>query len=439
VTTQSTPVDATPAPPSPETQHDLGSTDESIGLMTRWFHELGDTYRVFAPGRNSWTWVIHHPDDVKRVLVTNHRNYTKGVGLDRVKLLLGNGIMTSEGEFWRRQRRMMQPAFHRKVIEKFAGEIRRLSDGVLDRWDTAVAKGEPVNITESMSELTLNVVLHSIFSADLGKLVSDLQDNPFMMVTKESKRDPKFAYQFRQLGKHVLELVRERRRTNTQHFDFMQMLMEASDPDTGATMSERELMDEVLTLVVAGHETTASSLNWTWWLLSQHPEVETRVHAEQDAVAASDLVSYADLEKLPYTMQVIEESMRLYPPGWLLSRRTIGPDRLGGHDVAPGTDVFLSPYVIHRHPQFWERPNDFDPDHFDPVRVEGRHKFAYIPFAVGPRHCIGENFAIFEMMLHMNGAARRFRLRPIQSGPVSMEARINLRTAQDLHMRVEKR
>jgi enediyne biosynthesis protein E7 len=439
VTTHPTPAGDLPAPPSPAIQHDVGSTDESIGLMTRWFHELGDTYRVFAPGRNSWTWVIHHPDDVKRVLVTNHRNYTKGVGLDRVKLLLGNGIMTSEGDFWRRQRRMMQPAFHRKVIEKFADEIRRISEALLDQWEAAAGQGEPVNITESMSELTLNVVLHTIFSADLGKLVGDLHDNPFMMVTKESKRDPKFAYQFRQLGKNVLELVRERRRTNTRHFDFMQMLMEASDPDTGATMSERELMDEILTLVVAGHETTASALNWTWWLLSRHPQSEARVHAEQDRVAASQLMSYADLEKLPYTMQVIEESMRLYPPGWLLSRRTIGPDTLGGYDIAPGTDVFLSPYVIHRHPQFWERPETFDPEHFDAVRVEGRHKFAYIPFAVGPRHCIGENFSIFEMMLHMNGATRRFRLREVQSGPVAMEARINLRTAQDLYMRVEKR
>ena len=428
-----------PAPLHPEWQHDLGSTDESIGLMTRWFHELGDTYRVYAPSRRSWTWVIHHPDDVKRVLVSNHRNYTKGVGLDRVKLLLGNGIMTSEGEFWRRQRRMMQPAFHRKVIGQFAGEIRRLSGEMLDRWAAASERGELVNITDSMSELTLNVVLHSIFSADLSKLVTDLHDNPFMMVTQQTKRDPRFAYQFRQLGRHVLELVRERRRTNTRHFDFMQMLMEASDPDTGATMNEREMMDEILTLVVAGHETTASALNWTWWLLARHPDVEARVHAEQDRVAESDLTNYTNLKKLPYTMQVIEESMRLYPPGWLLSRRTIGPDRLGGYEIPPGTDVLLSPYVIHRHPQYWERPEAFDPGHFDPERVERRHKFAYIPFAVGPRHCIGENLSLFEMMLHINGAARRFRLREVQSGPVAMEARINLRTAQDLYMRVEKR
>lgn len=427
------------SPPGPDVRHDLGSTDESIDLMSRWFRDFGDTYRVFSPSRNSWTWAIHDPDDVKRVMVTNHRNYTKGVGLDRVKLLLGNGIMTSEGEFWRRQRRMMQPAFHRKVVERFAGEIRRLNEGLFERWSDAADRGEPVDVTESMSQLTLTVVLHAIFGTDLEQLITDLHDNPFMMVTQESKRDPKFAYQFRLLGKHVLELVRERRRAGTRHFDFMQMLMEASDPDTGATMNERELMDEILTLVVAGHETTASSLNWTWWLLSRHPDVESRVHAEQDAAGAADLESYADLDKLPYTMQVIQESMRLYPPGWLLSRRAIGPDRLGGFDVPPGTDVFLSPYVIHRHPRHWENAEAFDPGHFDPERVEARHKFAYIPFAVGPRHCIGENFSLFEMMLHLNGATRRFRLREVQPGPVAMEARINLRTARNLHMRVEKR
>ena len=439
MTNHATNAGAAPAPPSPSLQHDIGSTDDSLEWMTRWFRELGDTYRVFAPGRKSWTWVIHHPEDVKRVLVTNHRNYTKGVGLDRVRLLLGNGIMTSEGEYWRRQRRMLQPAFHRKVIEKFAAEIRHLGDGLLDRWGDAADRGVPINVTESTSELTLTVVLRAIFGEDLSQLVGDLHDNPFMMVTKESKRDPKFAYHFRQLGRHVLELVRERRRTNTRRFDFMQVLMEASDPDTGIAMSERELMDEILTLVVAGHETTASALNWTWWLLSQHPEVEARVLAEQDGVPESELTSYADLEKLPRTMQVIKESLRLYPPGWLLSRRTLGPDRLGGFEIPPDTDVLLSPYVIHRHPDFWENPQAFDPDRFDTARVEGRHKFAYIPFAVGPRHCIGENLALFEMMLHMNGALRRFRLRGTHPGPVAMEARINLRTAQDLFMRVEKR
>lgn len=431
------PSDEPPGPPEPL---DLGDADDSIDLMLEWFAAHGDTYRVFAPGRDSWTWVVHHPDDVKRVMVTNHRNYTKGVGMDRVRLLLGNGLITSEGEFWRRQRRMMQPAFHRKVIERFAGVIDELNTAMFDRWAAAAERGEPVNLTQGMSELALDVVLHSIFSEDLGRLVTDLNESPFMMVTRESKRDPRFAYEFRQLGTVVQQIIRQRRAHGKRHFDFTQMLMEFKDPDTQAGMTERELLDEILTLVVAGHETTASTLNWTWWLVSQHPEVERRLQDEQDRVGPLGAgATYADLERLPYTLAVLQEALRLYPPAWILTRRAIGQDKLGGYDVPPGTDVFLSPFVIHRHPAFWDNADRFDPGRFEPGRSEARHKFAYLPFGAGPRHCIGENFSIFEMMLHVNGAARRFRLRPTDTEPVTMEARINLRTARDIQMMVEKR
>jgi cytochrome P450 len=426
-------------PPSISEPHDLGATDDSLDRMLEWFAMHGDTYRVFAPMRSGWTWVIHHPDDVKRVLVTNHRNYTKGVGIDRVRMLLGHGIMTSEGEFWRRQRRMLQPAFHRRVIQRFAGMIRARNATLLERWAGAAAAGEPVNLTRAMSEFALEIILHAIFSEDLGRLVGDLADNPFMLVTRESKRDPRFAYEFHQLGKVVQRIIRSRRATGRREFDFTQMLMESVDAETGQGMNERELLEEILTLVVAGHETTASALNWTWWLVTQHPEVERRLEEEHDRVGDLDFASYDDLERLPCTLAVIQESMRLYPPGWLLTRRAIGPDRLGGHTVPPGTDVFISPFMVHRHPAIWENAASFDPDRFGAGRSEGRHRFAYIPFAAGPRHCIGENLATFEMMLHLNGALRRVRLRPVVTGPVALEARINLRPAQDIHMRVETR
>jgi cytochrome P450 len=426
-------------PPSISEPHDLGATDDSLDRMLEWFGQHGDTYRVFAPARNSWTWVVHHPDDVKRVLVTNHRNYTKGVGIDRVRMLLGNGIMTSEGEFWRRQRRMLQPAFHRRVIQRFAGVIRDRNEALFERWAAAAVAGEPVNLTHAMSELALEIILQAIFSEDLGRLVGDLADNPFMLVTRESKRDPRFAYEFRQLGKVVQRIIRKRRASGRRQFDLTQMLMESFDPETGQGMSERELLDEILTLVVSGHETTASALNWTWWLIARHPEAERRLHDENDRVGKLDFASYDDVERLPCTLATIQESMRLYPPGWLLTRRSIGPDRLGGYAVPPGTDVFISPFVVHRHPAIWDNATSFDPDRFGAGRAEGRHRFAYIPFAAGPRHCIGENLATFEMMLHLNGALRRFRLQPVMPGPVALEARINLRPAQDIHMRVETR
>jgi len=427
-------------PPGPARPFDLGDTDDTLDRMQRWFSDYGDTYRVFSRGRNAWTWVVHQPEDVRRVLVTNHRNYTKGVGIDRVRLLLGNGIMTSEGEFWRRQRRMMQPAFHRRVVERFADLMRRRNAVLLDRWNVAAETGEPVNLTQCMSELALEVVLEAIFGEDLGLLVRDLSDNPFMLVSRDSRRDPRFAYEFRQLGRIVRQIVRRRLADGRREFDFTQMLIESTDPDTRQGMSEAELVDEVLTLVVAGHETTASALNWTWRLLAQHPEAERRLHREQDAVG--DLgpeSSYASLERMPWSVAVLQESMRLYPPGWLLTRRAIGPDRLGGFVVPPGTDVFLPLYLIHRHPAHWADPERFDPVRFEAGRSAERHKFAYIPFSAGPRHCIGENFSMFEMLLHLNGAARRFRLQPVEPGPVAIEARVNLRPARDIFMRVERR
>jgi cytochrome P450 len=217
------------------------------------------------------------------------------------------------------------------------------------------------------------------------------------------------------------------------------MLMAARDPGTGTPMTAQELLDEVLTLVVAGHETTASALAWAWWLLSRHPDVDARVYEEQTRLGDVGLASYTDLGRMPYTRQVLDEALRLYPPGWLLTRRNIGRDQLGGFELPPGTDVFISPYVIHRHPRHWERPQAFDPAHFDAERVERRHAFAYIPFAAGPRHCIGENFSMYEMLVHLNGTLRRFRLVDPQPAQAIIEARINLRTVEDLQMRVETR
>src|SRR5438876_561702 len=316
-------------PPEPELQFDIGSTDDSLERMIELFARLGDTYRVFVPARGSYTYVIHHPDDVKRVLVSNHRNYTKGVGLDRVRILLGKGIMTSEGELWRRQRYMMQPFFHRRTVTEFAQRI--------------------------------------------------------------------------------------------------------------AAVNERELIDEVMTLIVAGHETTASGLNWTWYLLSQHPQAEARLHAEIDAAPELAAPGLAEMEALPYTQQVINEALRLYPPGWLLSRRTIETDVLGGYAVPAGANVLLPLYLLHLHPDFWKDPEAFSPERFAPEHEGERPRFAYMPFAAGPRHCIGETLALYEMLVHLYKVARHYRLKWLPDKPLELEAQINLRTRFPLHMRLERR
>ena len=426
-------------PPEAALQFDIGSTDDSLERMIEFFALHGDTYRVYVPARQSYTYVIHHPDDVKRVLVSNHRNYTKGIGLDRVKILLGKGLMTSEGELWTRQRYMMQPFFHRRVITRFAEVIGTVNSQLLERWEALARRGEPVNLTDEMSSLTLGVVLRAIFGRDLERMSQELGGNPFDVVTKEQGRDLQFAFKFRSLAKLVAGLIERRRREPEEHFDYVAMLMGARDKDTGQPMAERQLIDEVLTLVVAGHETTASGLNWTWYLLSQHPDAEARLHAELDAVAAEPAPSLQQMEQLAYTQQVVNEALRLYPPGWLLSRRTVQPDVLSGFEIPAGTNVLLPLYLLHRHPRYWKDPDTFLPERFAPDHEAERPRFAYMPFAAGPRHCIGETFALYEMLMHLYCVARHFRLVHIRDKPIELEAQINLRTRHPLHMRLERR
>ncbi len=407
--------------------------------MIALFARHGDTYRVFVPARRSYTYVIHHPDDVKRVLVANHKNYTKGVGLDRVRILLGKGIMTSEGELWKRQRYMMQPLFHRRVINQFASVIAAAHERLIARWDALARGGATVNLTDEMSALTLEIVLRSIFGRDLDRLTQQFGANPFEVVTREPSRDLQFAYKFRSLGRLVTQLIARRRAEPEEHMDFVAMLMQVRDKESGEPMGERQLVDEIMTLIVAGHETTASGLNWTWYLLSQHPEVQARLHAEIDAVDYPLAPELAQVETLTYTGQVVNEALRLYPPGWVLSRRTIEADVLGGYPIPPGTNVLLPLYLLHRHPQFWEDPDAFRPERFAPGHETERTRFAYMPFAAGPRHCIGETLALYEMLMHLYLVARRYRLIYLPGKPLELEAQINLRTRHPLHMRLEAR
>jgi cytochrome P450 len=429
---------AVSVPKGPAEGVDLGGSDATFSLLPRYFAAYGDVYRVFSPNRGVYDYVINHPDDIKHVLLTNHRNYTKGAGMERVRLLLGNGIMTSEGDFWRRQRRMMQPAFHRRIIDRFTSLIAEVNEKYAQRWAEHARRGEPVDVSEDTSELTLEIVLRSIFGEDLERLEAELGANPFEVVTKDPNRDLKFAFRFRALAKLVGALIERRRSESHVHEDFLAMLMAARDRDNLTVMSDKELIDEVLTLIVAGHETTAAALTWSWYLIGEHPEVRSQLEDEADRTTGAAL-HLGEAEALAYTHQVVQEALRLYPPGWLFTRRTIEADQIGGFPIPARTDVFISPYMLHRHPAFWSDPERFAPERFAGIDAKERHRFAYIPFSVGPRHCIGENMAMFEMLVHVNHMARRFRLRRLTEGPIEFEAQINLRPRSNLKMAVEER
>ena len=426
-------------PPLTDVPFNIGETDDSLERMVELFARYGDTFRVHSPIRKSDVWVVNHPDDVKRILVGNHRNYTKGLGFDRVRILLGTGIIASEGDFWRRQRYMMQPSFHRKVLTRFAEVIAAANERRMQRWVELAARGELINVTDETSEMTLEIVLETIFGSDIERLVREKGDNPFLMVTREPARDLRFAYRFRGLAKVVQGILDHRRAHPAEHFDYVAMLMDARDKETGDAMTDRELIDELLTLIVAGHETTASALNSTWYLLAKNPEAEAKLHRELDAAPEWAAPSLTETESLVYTHNVCDESMRLYPPGWLISRRSIEADELGGYMLPAGTDVLLSPYLLHRHPAYWVEPETFRPERFDAEHEAERPRFAYMPFAAGPRHCIGEALAMYEMLMHLYKFARRFRLELTDDAPMEFEALVNLRTRDPLMMRLVPR
>ena len=421
-------------PPGPAEPIDIAFSEDMVAHLMDLFARFGDLYRFYNPATQNHFYVVSHPEHAKQILITNYKNYVKGFGIDRVKILLGQGIMTSEGEFWHRQRRMIQPAFHRTILTRFLAMVREKNIDLRQRWRGSAEARAAVNLDEDMSVMTLALVLDSIFSEDLARMVAEHGSNPFLLVTEESARNLQFAARFRALGSVILDTIERRRREDRRPFDLLSMLLDARDRTTGEAMSDRELLDEVMTLIIAGHETTASALTWTWYLLSQHPEALARVRHEIRSLPEDLPMTVDSLQQLTYTRQVIDESLRLYPPGWVLTRKALAPDEIGGYPVAAGSHVFVSPYMVHRNPAFWPDPERFDPDRFAPGADAGRHMCAYIPFGAGPRRCIGEQLAVLEMQIHFFVMAREFELAYLGDGPPALEAQVNLRPRHAIHM-----
>lgn len=422
----------TTAPSEAAVSFDVGAPD-ALDRLAELFALHGDIYRMYVPARRCYTYVIHHPDDVKHVLVSNHRNYTKGVDRDRIRILLGRGLMTSEGEYWTRHHDMMQPMFHRRIIARFVDIMSVANDEFLADLHSQTSHGGHVNITEAMSELTLRIVLGVIFGVDSHETIDG-----FSVVARDTARNLAFVYKFRALATLVAKIIRQRQTNHRSDGDYLGLLLHARDKTNQTPMTEREVIDEIMTLVVAGHETTASVLNWTWYLLALHPDVEHRLRAELETSGDRGEQDLAKLDSLTYTRQVLNEVMRLYPPGWLLSRRTIGPDVLRGCEIAAGSNVLIPLYLLHRHPRYWTDPDRFDPDRFASEREAQRPRYAYLPFSAGPRHCIGETLAMYEMLMHLYKVVPRYQLRLVDQQPVEIEAQINLRARNPFIMAVEQ-
>lgn len=427
------------SPPGPEHEFDVHGASDPLRKLYGFFHTFGDIYELRSSRYRNRVFVICHPDYLKYVLIDNRHNYKKGGGFDRVKMLLGNGIIVTDGELWKRNRLMIQPAFHRDVIIGYFDRLLDISERTLAQWQHSADVGATIDVTNATSFAALQSVLSAIFSDDLDELDDGRGDNPFLLPAKEHARDLSFASRFRALAKPVLEIIEKRRSKPAERFDFLASLMSARDRRSGEPMSDKQLVDEVMTLIVAGHETTASTLNWTWYLLARNPRVTEQLQQQLDEVLGEDALTPDALKQIPYARQILEETMRLYPPVWRFTRRAIQDDSIAGYHVPAGTDLVISPYITHRHPAHWKEVERFDPERFDADRCRERHRVAYLPFSAGPRRCIGDGFALLEMQIHLCTIARSLSLERPDPAMVEMEPEINLRSRENIHMQATRR
>ncbi|MBC7796357.1 MAG: cytochrome P450 [Pyrinomonadaceae bacterium] len=442
-----------PLPPSLKRDfiggHLLSMRRDSIDFLTR-TSKLGDITTASIGGQP--TYFLNHPDLARDVFVTNHHKFHKGRGLQRIKRVLGEGLLTSEERFHLRQRRMAQPAFHRSRIAGYAATMVECAAKMSDEWRDKTA----YNVSDEMMRLTLNVVGKTLFGANVesqagnvGAAMTTMFDMfGFMMLPffdLLEKTPLPFIRKFHQarekLDAIIYEIINERRKSGVDNGDLLSMLLLAQDEDDGGMMTDKQVRDESLTIFLAGHETTANALTWTFYLLSQNPEIESQLHAELDRVLPDNQTptfeNYADLK---FTENVVAESIRLFPPAWLLGRKAMEDYEVQNYIVPKGSLVLLSPYVMQHDARFWDDVNEFKPSRWDKLSVkEAGQKFIYFPFGGGVRRCIGEQFAWMEGVLLLATLARKWKLTLAPEQKIATQAVITLRPKYGMKMTATKR
>jgi cytochrome P450 len=400
-------------------------------------------------------FILNEPGAIRHILLDNAANYTKTeVGRRILEPGLGRGLLTSEGETWRRHRRIMAPAFDPRSVAGYAPIMTGVTEELLGKWD-ALAEPRELDVAAAMMHTTLHIISRAMFSSDSDEIVDSVEKgvNTYQIVVRPSLFDllhvplwltrliaPFPTGIFDEFDRKVDKLLTERGRApDAEPKDLLARLLAARDAETGGGMTAKEVRDQVVTIFMAGHETTSQALSWTWYLLSQHPAVEARLHDELAAVLGGRPPRYEDIANLPYARMVIEESMRLYPPAHTFGREPIADDEILGHRIPAGADVLVLPWLLHRKPQLWENPERFDPERFLPERTAERPRFAYLPFGGGPRICIGAAFAMTEAMLILATIAQHYRLHLKPGHPVEPQGLITLRPRYGMQMILERR
>ncbi|MBS1789378.1 MAG: cytochrome P450 [Acidobacteria bacterium] len=396
-------------------------------------------------------FLLNNPDLIRDVLVTHNKQFMKGEGLQRAKKLLGEGLLTSEGDFHLRQRRLAQPAFHRQRIAGYASTMVEYAQRVSDGWQT----GEAKDIAREMMRLTLAIAGKTLFDADVETEADEIGDAlgeamelfgyltlPFSQFLERLPLPimKRFRAARQRLDETIYRMIRERRQSGEDRGDLLSMLMQARDIEgDGAGMTDEQLRDEAMTIFLAGHETTANALTWTWYLLSQNPEAESRLHAEIAEVLGGRTATAEDHPRLRFTEMVFAEAMRLYPPAWLIGRRALHDYKLNEYHVPARSILLMSQYVMHRNPKYFPEPDRFIPERWMSEACESRPKFSYFPFGGGPRVCIGENFAWMEGTLVLATLAQKWRMRLVPGHPVELHPLVTLRPKYGMKMILERR
>lgn len=443
-----------PSPPQlPIVGHLPSSGLARLDLLLRLALEYGPVVRFELPFVTAH--LLSSPDHVERVLVKEQRLFSKKTrGYDQLRTFLGNGLVTSEGDFWLRQRRIAQPAFHKQRIAGFAETFVRCTNELANRWEDDARAGRTIDLHGDMMRLTLRIASLTLLSADTGERASEVGaavdfmlhesvsriNNPFRLPdsvpTPANLRARKAA---ETLDRIVLDIIATRRKGKKREDDLLQMLLEAKDEETGEGMTDQQLRDEVMTMFLAGHETTANALTWTFILLSRFPPIARDVAKEASEVLGDRDARADDASRLELSRRVLSESMRLYPPVWVIGRAPEEDVEFDGYTVPRGSLLFLSPWVTHRLPSLWESPEGFDPDRFSPERAKTQHRYQYFPFSTGPRMCIGSAFAMLEGQLVLSTLARRFRVDLLPGHPIVPEPLITLRPQGEVPVRVVRR
>jgi cytochrome P450 len=442
--------------PGPRGHFLLGSISEfsrdSLGFLMRVNREYGDMARIRL-GTITLNMVIQ-PEGVQRILQDNNHNYIKGDYFDPVRQVGGNGLFTSEGPHWLRQRRLMQPAFHRQRIAGFAELMVRQSEFMLEHWERTARSGQALDISHEFTDLTMRIITEAMFSTQIEEDVRAisaaitllLADMNFRFVMPfypaigfPTLRNLRAQKAIKVVDEVIYRIIQQRRQRGTRENDLLDMLIYARDEDTGEMMSEKHLRDEVVTIFVAGHETTAVLLTWLFHILSNEPEWESRLVDEVHVGLDGRVPGFADLASFPNLRMAIDETLRLYPPVWVTNRAAVLDDVICGYQVRAGDIVGISPYVTHRLPEFWPDPDRFDPTRFSAENSTGRPRFSYIPFGGGPHKCIGNNLALLEAQLIFARLVQRFRLAPLPGRAVEIEPSVTLRPKGGLWMHVHER